>query len=392
MTSTEFYNYIESFNRQPGHYTYEEIMQIGLKMKELPISQRNWQNLHELLGITDFTPNAYRKRVDRLTQTKVDQLAEGIEYKDNYIEKQKVRDWYNAYRRDIREEVRIDNLKEEIINAANKFKNLPLISFEKDRIKRENEAILVLSDLHIGVDCNNYYNVYNLDVAKDRIKKLVDKAINYCNSNQVKILNVLNLGDMIHGIIHTNSRIEQQMDVAEQIMQAAEIIAEALNQLQKAAPEIVYRSVLDNHSRAIANKSEHIEKEQFSRLIDWFIQERLKNTKIKFCNPAIDMGVDKFTLMNGKTVMYAHGHQDNKNGVVQTMIGLTREWVDYIILAHFHSSAVKDYQGCKVFINGSIVGVESYAFGRRLFSKPSQKLLIFNSKDSDIQDIEINLE
>lgn len=392
MTSKEFQEYIESFNKKPGKYTYEEIMQIGLKMKELPISLRNWQQLHSMLGVTGFTANAYRQRVDKLTQSKADQLAEGITYKDTYIEKQKVRDWYNAYRRDIRDEVRIDNLKDEIIAAADKFKELPLITFESDKVKRENEAVLLFSDLHIGADCDNYYNKFNLDVARERVKKLVDKTINYCNANQVKILNVLNLGDLIHGIIHTNSRIEQQFDVAEQIMQAAELLAEALNQLQKAAPLVVYRSVLDNHSRAVADKNQHIEKEQFSRLIDWFIQERLINSKIKFCKPTIDMGVDKFTLTNGKTVMYAHGHLDGKNNSVQNMIGLTREWVDYIMLAHFHNPAVKEYQGCKVFINGSIVGTESYAFGKRLFSKPSQKLLIFNSKDSDIQDIEINLD
>lgn len=392
LLNDEFIEYIRAFNKKPGQYTYEEEMQIGLKMKELPISQRNWNQLHEILGITEFTANAYRQRVDKLTQSREEKAGEGFIYKDNFIEKQKVRDWYNAFRRDLREEVRIENFKEEIENAADKFKKLPLIKFEKDGTKRENEAILVFSDLHIGAECDNFYNTYNIQVATERVKKLVAKTINYCKANNVKTLNFLNLGDLIHGIIHTNSRIEQEMDVTEQIMQAAELIAQALNELQKAAPIVTYRSVLDNHSRAVADKNQHIEKEQFSRLIDWFVKERLKNSDIKFIDNTIDRGVDMLTLTNGKKVMYAHGHQDNKNASVQSMIGLTREWIDYIILAHFHNPAVKEYQGCKVFINGSIVGTESYAFGKRLFSKPSQKLLIFNDKDSDIQDIEINLE
>ena len=77
---------------------------------------------------------------------------------------------------------------------------------------------------------------------------------------------------------------------------------------------------------------------------------------------------------------------------MQNFIGLTQEWIDYIFLAHYHNSAVKEFQGCKVFINGSIVGTEQYAFGKRLFSKPSQKLIIFSKDTNNIQDIDINLD
>ena len=64
---------------------------------------------------------------------------------------------------------------------------------------------------------------------------------------------------MIHGCIHTNARIEQQMDVATQVMYAAEIISQFLNALTELGIEITYRSVFDNHSRIIADKNQHIE-------------------------------------------------------------------------------------------------------------------------------------
>ena len=91
-------------------------------------------------------------------------------------------------------------------------------------------------------------------------------------------------------------------------------------------------------------------------------------------------------------MIFAHGHQDGRNSSYQNFIGLTQQWVDYICLAHYHNPASKDFQGCKVFINGSIVGTEQYAFGKRLFAKPSQKLLIFRKDSKTIQDIDINLE
>lgn len=392
IDKTEFESFVESYQKEPGKYTIQQLMEIGAKFKELPLRERNWEELHKKLGIYNFSADAYRRRVERYMRK--NESKEGKEYREAYTEKQKVRDWYNAYRRDIREEVRIENLKDEIKFAAEKFGKLePIVWPEvKETPVEKTEAVLLVSDLHIGVDCDNYYNKYNKDIAKERLAKLQRNVIKYCSINNVSVLNILNLGDLINGVIHTNARIEAQMDVAEQIMYAGELISNFLYGLSKEIPNITYRSVFDNHSRAIANKNEHIEKEQFSRVIDWFIAERLKDTPIEFIANDIDGGIGRMKLASGKTLMFCHGHNDGRNNSYQNFIGLTQEWVDYICMAHYHNPASKDFQGCKVFINGSIVGTESYAFGRRLFTKPSQKLIIFNEGNNNISDIDISLE
>ena len=396
ITIEEFQTYIDSFHKEKGQYTIEELLQIGVMFKSLPIKKRNWASLHQLLGIYNFSAEAYRHRVERYIKCNPDKIepkVEGDIFRNDYLEKQKVRDWYNAYRRDIRQESRIENLVDEIKLTVDKLNNLPVIKYEsKDDVILDKEAVLLLSDLHIGVDCNNYYNSYNQNIAKERLEKLLRETIDYCKSNHVKRLNVLNLGDMIAGLIHPNARIEQQMDVAEQVMVAAEYISQFLNELQKGVPEVTYRSVYDNHSRLVANKNEHIEKEQLSKIIDWFIKERLKETNIIFYDNDIDGGIGTLTLNNGQKMIFAHGHQDGRNSSYQNFIGLTQQWVDYICLAHYHNPASKDFQGCKVFINGSIVGTEQYAFGKRLFTKPSQKLLIFREDSKTVQDSDINLE
>lgn len=396
ITVEEFQTYIDSFHKEKGQYTIEELLQIGVMFKSLPVKKRNWASLHQLLGIYNFSAEAYRHRVERYIRCNPDKIEPNIEgdiFRNDYLEKQKVRDWYNAYRRDIRQESRIENLVDEIKLTVDKLKNLPVIKYEsKDDVILDKEAVLLLSDLHIGVDCNNYYNSYNQNIAKERLEKLLNETIDYCRSNHVTRLNILNLGDMIAGLIHTNARIEQQMDVAEQVMVAAEYISQFLNELQKGVPEVTYRSVYDNHSRLVANKNEHIEKEQLSKIIDWFIKERLKETNILFYDNDIDGGIGTLTLNNGQKMIFAHGHQDGRNSSYQNFIGLTQQWVDYICLAHYHNPASKDFQGCKVFINGSIVGTEQYAFGKRLFTKPSQKLLIFRKDSKTVQDIDINLE
>lgn len=399
VTIQEFNEYVKNFNKESGSYTPDEQLQIGVKFKQLPFKLRNWGKLVDTLKF-NCSGEALRHRVRRYLKKNpnfLDSSVEGEMYANDYIEQQKVRDWYNAYRRDIREETRIQNLKDEIERAANKFAAIkPAAWIRKayavdDKYEGLTEAVLLLSDLHIGAECNNYYNNYNSDIAATRLGTLAANVVKYCERNHVNTLHVLNLGDMIHGLIHTNARIEQQMDVSEQIIIAGELIAQFMATITQAAPNITYRSVFDNHSRAIANKNEHIEKEQFSRVIDWFVQERLKDTKIKFIDDNIDGGVGKFKLENGKSIVFAHGHQDSINSSWQNFIGMTKEWVDYIILAHYHNSKEKTYNGSVVFVNGSLVGTESYAFGRRLFSDPVQKLLVFNNTDT-YQDININLK
>lgn len=398
ITVKDFNDYLKEMKAKP-ELTFEDQMAIGIKFKQLPLKAKNWDSLIKVLGL-NTTKDAFRKKVSRYLKSHpelVPNEVEGEIYANDFIEQQKVRDWYNAYRRNIREETRIQNLKDEIEKASNKFSKIKFEEWVRhpykvdDKYEGETEAVLMLSDLHIGVECDNCYNKYDYGIAAHRLGVLAGNVVKYCDRNHVKKLNVLNLGDMIHGIIHTNARIEAQMDVAEQIILAGELLSQFLALIIKAAPEVTYRSVFDNHSRAIADKNEHIEKEQFSRVIDWMIRERLKDTPIKFINDNIDGGVGKLDLLNGSRIIFAHGHQDSINSSWQNFIGMTKEWVDYIMLAHYHNPKEKAYNGSIVFVNGSIVGTEQYAFGRRLFSEPTQKLLIFNNTKT-YQDINISLK
>lgn len=405
MTKREFVEFIHSFGKQPGEFTKDEIVEIGIEHRGLAAADKSWMFVKQMVG-WEGSPDSLRVFVrNRMLKEEAEEEAfseSSEEPKEDprntylerlYIEKTKVRDSYNAYRRDLRDEARIEDLKASIVEAASKFSKLPTLTFgERIEGYEGSEAILCLSDLHIGVDCDNAYNKYNVTIAGKRLSKLIEETIKECEIHKVDTLHVINLGDMIHGCIHTNARLEQQLDVAEQVMVAGEFLSESLNRLQVAAPKIKYYSVLDNHSRAIANKNEAIEKEQFSRVIDWFIKERLKDTDIEFCSNEIDLGVGKIRLENGKLVVFAHGHQDNVNSSWNNFVGMTQEWVDYIILAHYHSPKEKSYNGSVVFVNGSIVGTEQYAFGRRLFSKPSQKLLVFKKNSSTYSDITIGLE
>lgn len=403
--SQKFIEYVKSFNKEPYEFTKDEVYEIGLKHKKLNNNEKCWNELAKLLDFKNgeclrgYIKNRQLKDeiLDKNTSLLSNRTIEDVTEEDLVekkrelmIQAQKTRDERNAYQRLIRDSARIETMIETISDTVDKLKSLPKIQYKGSTKDLNTEAVLLLSDLHIGVECNNFYNKYDTDIAVDRLNKLVYDVIDYCHSMKVKRLNILNLGDMIHGLIHTNARIEQETDVITQVMVASELIGQALSTLQMACPEIIYRSCSDNHSRTISNKEEHIEKENFGRLIDWYLKKRLQNTKIVFEDDNIDYSLGLFSLLNGKKVAFVHGHLDSKTSVVQDLICATRTYIDYICMGHFHCPSTKSFQNTKVFINGSIVGTEQYALSKRLFSEPSQKLVVFD-KDNVIDiDIKFN--
>lgn len=392
-----FEKFIKSFQKRPGEFTQDELFEIGKKHKELPASQKSWRRLSEIVGYPG-TSDAYRSFVNY--REKKEKVVEALvnddvtfnrdEYESTYKEVTKARDIYNEYRLNLRADARWEQFTKAFIERIHNLDPLPEVKYDGNLQDNSKEAILMLSDLHIGVKCNNFYNKYNSSIARLRLRKLANDVIKYCKNNNVDTLHVTNLGDAIHGLIHVNARIEQEMNTVDQIITAAELITEFMNRVQKAAPTVIYRSCTDNHARTVANKSEALEEDSFEKLIDLFVSERLANTKIIFKNDNIDDSIGKFTLRNGKKIMFAHGHNDTINRTFENFIGATREYIDYALIGHYHSPKSKEFQGFNIIVNGSIVGTEQYALSKRLFSDPSQTLLIFD--DENLLNYKINLK
>lgn len=403
--SNEFISYIKSFNKQPGEFTRDELYEIGCKhKKEL---SKNWSELTTLTGWSK-SPEAYRSYVNnRLkrdglldknmnllsNRTIADVTADDlIEHKQALmIQQQKTRDEWTTYRKAIRDTARIEEFKDNIKECVKQLENLPRIKSPKADDMFTNEMVVTFGDLHIGQEFSNYYNTYNVDIAYERCNKYLAKIKHYCRLYKPSKIYFLNLGDLISGTIHTGLRLSQSIDVIEQIMTAAEIVSNMLNELQAFAPEVYYQSVTDNHSRCMANKNENIEKENLNKIIDWYVKARLENTKIHFPNNALGDDIGMCELHNKKLLLFTHGHNDSKSQIVQNMLGLIKKYPDYIVMGHYHNSAEHTFQNCKVYVNGSIIGPDTYAYEKRLFSEPEQKLLIFTD-DDDVINININVK
>ena len=239
----------------------------------------------------------------------------------------------------------------------------------------------MIGDWHYGALVDNFYNKYDTRIAVERVAKLKEEVLNYCRIMGVKKLNVLNLSDNFEGNIHVSCRVSSEIDIVTQIMQVSELIAEFLKDVSLEVETVNYRSVLDNHSRANKKYNEHIEKENFSRLIDFYLKNRLKDTRVNLIFDNIDENIGLFNLDNGKSVAFVHGHLDKKDKVLVDLSIATNKIIDYVCLGHYHDAKSYSTGSSKTFINGTLKGVDSYALNNRLFSKPSQTLLVFDNEN-----------
>lgn len=404
-------SFIDNLEKTQGYLSEDDLYTIGLMYKALDISTKRtygWKALAKKLNISK-TGEQYRLWI--VAQQQKDgtlpvrggdnqligstKSLTGITGKpfdgEHYKKVTELRDYWNAIRADKREEARVNSLKNVILSLVSELDGLNKVTPYKGIIKdKDKEAILLFSDLHIGVKYDSGYNKYNDAIATKRLSKLVTDTKRYCELHQINTLHILNLGDMIQGIIHTNARMYAQYDAITQTMKASELIAQFVNELSSAAPEVTYRSCVDNHARLISKKNENIENENLYRIIDWYVEERLKDTKVKFMKDNIDPSLGKFDLKNGKKVMFAHGHLDPSNKVFQNFIGVTQEFIDYGLVAHKHSFKSKEYQNMNIIVNGSIVGTEQYANSIRAYSKPSQALLVFDGDNLIMHKIDLS--
>lgn len=306
-----------------------------------------------------------------------------------YKEKVKMQDVAREYRKHLRDDARIERIVEAIKEDTCRFQ--PTIKPYTSNGTSVGEAILCIGDWHIGANVSNFYNTFNVAIAGQRVQQLCDKVIKYCHRNNIKTLHVLNLGDLLEGEIHATSRIESELDVIDQIKIASRLLFQLLVSLSGEIEQIVYRSVVDNHSRVQPNYKDHIEKESFCKLMNWWLEDKIeeinKEFKEKNMSNHIEMKQDNlddnigYLKIGNKNIFFQHGHQGSQNSVIQDLSFATDIVADIVIMGHWHQDKVKNCQGKKVYFNGSLKGVDSYTLNKRLFSQPTQSLLIFDGDD-----------
>ena len=274
------------------------------------------------------------------------QIIAEIEAKKIELEKEKVRfqDQKREYKAYLRADARFEHIKDTIREEIGKLNitkelDIPIKDIEVDS---EKEAVLILSDWHIGVVNDNYWNKFNLEIAKERISKLLAKTIEYCKLNKVRVIHIELLGDLVNGYIHVGNRIENEEDVISQTFTGAEILCEFIAELSKHMWKIKIYSSTGNHGRCSANIKESIELENFERIIPWYLKGRLDSERIEMVENEIDSNIIIMRFLN-EVIYCVHGHLDKPASVVNNLSQMHNEFPTERHSGHSPSPAEFEY-------------------------------------------------
>lgn len=249
---------------------------------------------------------------------------------------------------------------------------------------KSTEAILVFSDWHYGMITDNAFNKYDTKICIERVKKVVSDAAKRIKLHQCRRLHIMVLGDLFSGAIHTSARVASEELVCDQLMHVAEILAQSILELSTCVQETVVYVTYGNHARTVQNKKDNLHRDNMERIIPWWLKERLKpfNGITIFEPPE-----NEFLMVEtcGYNICAAHGDLDTIRTSPKTLSTLFRKKynkdIDCFIFGDKHHQDLSDELGIDSFLCGSLCGTDDYANGKRLYSPPSQLLLIINEDD-----------
>lgn len=155
-----------------------------------------------------------------------------------------------------------------------------------DKTFKKNEsgtAVLHISDWHIGSKENVAgFNVFNYDVACQRVKMLTNKYISWTKMHRamysIDELVIIATGDMISGDIHEELLRTNEFSVPEQCVKAAALIAKLANSLSPFFKKVrVEYIVADNHSRTTKKIQFGDGKNSYNYIVGYMTQLLLKD-------------------------------------------------------------------------------------------------------------------
>lgn len=358
--------------------TYEEICDnFGLSISPTTL-RKSWNSVCGGRAVYQYLTD----KMDNLTETEEEIRRLQDIKRDLVKERIRLQDQRRIVNKDIREEARFENLKDAMLDAIGELE--PIVWNDVDYKNNGKEAALLFSDIHYGLKIDTPLNYFDAEVCKERIAKLCEKTIKYCRLHNVTKLNVCMLGDFINGLIQQSSRVDQEEDCISQLMSFCEIVTQMLNELNKNIDEVVVYSTFGNHSRLIVNKKESVNRENFGRLVPFYLKARLPQLKIVDSH---SVDYIEATIGGKKTVM-THGDKDTVDNCSVNFTRILGYMPEQIFLGHTHDFCNVDKDGVDVVINGCVDGQDEYALTLRRNSKPHQVLRIY---DDDVATYKIDL-
>ena len=360
------------------------------------IADIGWEEARDIIG-ADIHPDSLRKAfatteyggysvakylMDKTANELTEEMVKRLQSKkdEEYKERVRLQDARREYNKELRIEARYENLVDVLKKNLQDFNLGDTSTFGEKHLRIENKtkkcAVLMISDWHYGVVCDNQWNLYNCEIAEQRAEQLIEKTKKYILSLGITDMVVEVNGDMVEGLIHVGNRVSSEESVVEQIVHVSKLLAKCINSLKPYLNSLKAVTTLGNHGRLTPNrKDQGDEKENFELLIPEMLRMILDKDIPIISSQGMDFVKYDF---NGRTICLTHGHHDKVNSAINNMIRVFKEVPDEVHIGHTHHHHDINDSNIYVVVNGSIKGTDDFGLGTtRCVTKPSQNLIVY---------------
>ena len=358
-------------------------------LKKSGTAEITWNHITDFLN-DEFNllhgESAYRKKYKRLARAaSVRELeamydgdyAETTKHQLRELEKQRIRiqEERSAYRQELRTQAQNEALIEELIEAVKAYEPIDVPKQPEQPSQRVLYAML--SDIHFGLKFSSYYNNYSPEIATKRVMRYAERLCAIAKQCGATTICISILGDLISGNIHLPIRLQNRINVIEQVVGVSELVSAFLLRLAECFSDVVVTDVSGNHSRLDPNPEHALRSERLDALIPWYCHAKLEKIEnVRFVDNEIDPTISVMDVL-GKTYVAVHGDfdQDLKSSSVR-ISQLIGKKIDYFLAGHMHIADMR-IEDVGFIRNGAVVtGGDEYTSKKRLFGPATQVCLL----------------
>ena len=350
-----------------------------------------WQNVADILNTilgANYSESCYRKKFQSFSKmleanqdkfVSSDFQAEELKQLRRELakEKQKLSDERVEYNRLIRNEAR----KESYVDMVRRVisEDTPPINVQVHYTLYNSDVDLLchLTDIHTGIEIDNWKNKFNEHVLKQRIEKYTSDILDVRGFHQAENLYLV-IGELVSGIIHNNLRLQNNMDLIEQFKYICELISGMLVRLANNFNNVYVYTTPGNHSRISPKKEDALDGENLDLIAPFYLKARLQNLEnVHICDNNIEPEIAMFSI-RGKKVFSSHGHKDSPSNVVQNFTMMFGIKPDIVLLGHRHTNGLTTVYDTKVIESGCISGQDQFATSMRKANRPEQTISVIS--------------
>ena len=403
--------------RKPDETEIQYLWRLG-QAKDSALIDLDWTAIAAIMNRefrideTEYrTESAYRKRYTNAKsfndagvfyQNSEDDYMNELVTQKREIEKErkKLQSEKLEYNRWLRENARDELITEKICEAITTLP--PLKSIEPTPIwtdDNEKEYLLCLADAHFGIEfClkdlqGNILNEYSPEIFYHRIDELFSRTVDIIRKENIRTLNVWELGDGIQGILRLNSQLMKlRYGIIDSSIMYANYLANWLNDLTRYVC-VNFQMVIDsNHNqlRICGAPKNAFAEENMSKVMLTLIRERLKdNLRFKIIENPTGMSYQNLCNYN---ILGIHGETKNPETAADEFSRIHQIPIDYLIGGHVHHQNSKEI-GINSEVIGvrSIIGVDPYGLSLRKASNAGASLFVFEEGQGLVETYSIKL-